>query len=174
MADHVGSELDRLQAARAAFRAVQARVEAGEPWPLAVAFGAEPEASWGPREVLTHVGEMLPYWLGEMERVIHGSPEPVEFGRLQVDALRVGSIERDRTLPIGHLFARIDTGMRDWLERLPTLTPAERAKRGFHPRHGEVPAEFILERNVLGHSEEHVIQLEEVLASAGRGSPRPM
>lgn len=170
MADDVGTELDRLQAARAAFRALQARVQAGEPWPLAVTFGAEPEAAWGPRELLAHVGEMLPYWLGELERVVHGSPEPVEFGRLQVDVLRIGTIERDRTLPIEHLFTRIDTGMRDWLERLPTLTQAERARRGLHPRHGEVPAEFILERNVLEHSEEHIVQLEEILAS-GQTNP---
>jgi hypothetical protein len=168
MAEGVGSELDRLQTARAAFRALQPRVDAGEPWPLAVAFGAEPEAAWGPRELLTHVGEMLPYWLGELERVVHGSPEPVEFGRLQVDVLRVGSIERDRTLPIRHLFARIDTGLRDWLERLPTLTPAERKRRGLHPRHGEVPAGFILQRQVLEHTEEHIAQLEDILATAGR------
>src|SRR3990172_5370064 len=60
----------RLAAARAAFAALQPRVTAGEPWALATAFGTEPEASWGPREVLAHTAEMLAFWLGEVERIV--------------------------------------------------------------------------------------------------------
>ena len=163
-------ELDRLGALRAAYAGLQGRVADGEPWPLAAAFGTEPEASWGPREVLAHVAEMLPYWLGEFERVVNGDPEPVPFGRLQTDTLRIGLIERDRELPISLLFARIEAGLRDWEERLATLTPAQRAKRGLHPRLGEVPAARILERQLLEHAEEHVLQLEGILADAGRST----
>jgi hypothetical protein len=111
---------------------------------------------------------MLPYWLGELERVVDGSPEPVPFGRLQTDTLRIGVIERDRELPIALLFARIDAGLRDWAERLPTLTPGQRAKRALHPRMGEVPAGRIVERQLLEHAEEHVAQLEGILANGAR------
>lgn len=162
------NELDRLAAVRRSYADLAPRVVAGEPWPLATAFGTEPEASWGPREVLAHVAEMLPYWRGELERVVNGSPEPVPFGRLQTDTLRIGLIERDRELPIALLFARIDAGLRDWAQRLPTLTPGQRAKRGLHPRMGEVPAGRILERHVVEHAEEHVAQLEGILADAAR------
>ena len=86
---------------------------AGEPWPLAEAFGAEPEASWGPREVLAHVAEMLPFWLGELERVVDGDARqragPVRARRGGCRS-RIGLIERDRTLPLRVLFARIDDG----------------------------------------------------------------
>ena len=160
------NEVDRLQAIRAAYAALQPRVTAGEPWPLASVFGTEPEATWGPREVLVHVAEMLPYWLGELERVVSGSPEPVPFGRLQTDTLRIGLIERDRELPIALLFARIDAGLHAWEQRLPTLTPVQRDKRGLHPRTGEVPAGRILERQLLEHSEEHLAQLERILVDA--------
>jgi hypothetical protein len=162
------SELDRLTAARRSFADLAPRVVAGEPWPLATAFGTEPEASWGPREVLAHVAEMLPFWLGELERVVNGSPEPVPFGRLQDDALRIGHVGRDRELPIPLLSARIDAGLRDWEQRLPTLTTEQREKRGLHPRMGEVPAARILERHVLEHTEEHIAQLGSILAAAGR------
>ena len=162
------SELDRLTAARRSFADLAPRVVAGEPWPLATAFGTEPEASWGPREVLAHVAEMLPFWLGELERVVDGSPEPVPFGRLQDDVLRIGHVERDRELPIPLLFARIEAGLRDWAERLPTFTAGQREKRGLHPRMGEVPAARILERHILEHTEEHIAQLGSILGAAGR------
>src|SRR4029079_8422601 len=64
------TELDRLADARAAYARLRPRVIAGDPWPLAEDFGTGPEASWGPREVLAHVEEMLPYWLREPPR--HG------------------------------------------------------------------------------------------------------
>ena len=36
-------------------------------------------------ELLAHVAEMLPYWLGEVERILAGPPEPVPFGRVGSD-----------------------------------------------------------------------------------------
>ena len=162
-------ELDRLADVRAAYAALAPRVIAGEPWPLAAAFGTEPEAAWGPREVLAHVEEMLPFWLGELERIADGPlPGPTPFGRIADAPIRLGLIERDRTLPLRVLFGRIEAGMRAWSDRLASLTAAERARIGLHPRLGEVSVDRMLERFVLGHAEDHVAQLEEILGrSAG-------
>lgn len=166
---HLPSELDRLADARADYAALRSRVVGGEPWPLADAFGTEPEASWGPLEVLAHLAEMLPFWLGELERVVDGDGvTPATFGRVADDAIRLGVIERDRTLPARALFARVDTGLWAWMERMPQLTDVERGKSGLHPRLGEMPAARIAERFVLGHAEEHLAQLQEILAAAGR------
>lgn len=163
------SALDRLADARAALDALRMRVADGEPWPLAESFGTGPEASWGPREVLAHLAEMLPFWLGELERVVDGDGvTPAPFGRVADDAIRLGVIERDRTLPARALFARVDGGLWAWKERLPTLTEVERGKTGLHPRLGEMPAARIAERFVIGHVEEHLAQLQVILAAAGR------
>jgi hypothetical protein len=160
------SDADRIAAARLAYTELAPRVTAGEPWPLATDYGTGPEASWGPREVLAHVEEMLPFWLGEMERVVDGSGTgPVPFGRTADDALRLGVIDRDRSLPLRVLFARVDAGLAAWADRLPTLTAEERRRVGVHPRLGEMPAPAILERFVLGHAEDHVAQLVDILAS---------
>ena len=86
-------------------------IDAGRPWPLRAVTGDGPEAEWGPPEILAHVTEMLPYWLGEIERVVSGSPEPVPFGRVSTDQLRSLTIERDRTLPTRELLGRIDSGV---------------------------------------------------------------
>ncbi len=158
-----GTELVRLQTARTSLSVLEPRVLAGEPWPLAEAFGTEPEASWGPRDVLAHLAEMLPFWLGELERVVDGEPAPVPFGRTADDVVRIGLLERDRTLPLRVLFGRIDRGLHDWAERLPTLSAEERAKLGRHPRLGDMGTGGILERFVIGHAEEHVAQIEALL-----------
>ena len=163
----MSTEQERVTATRAAYAGLQPRVASGEPWPLADAYGTEPEASWGPREVLAHVAEMLPFWLGELERVVEGGAGggTTPFGRSADDPIRIGSLARDRTLPLRVLFARIDAGLRAWEERLTSLSDDERGRPGLHPRLGEMPASDILERFVVGHSEDHVAQLDTILAN---------
>jgi hypothetical protein len=163
MDDPIGA---RLAASRAAYAGLRGPIEAGEPWPLATAFGTEPEADWGPREVLTHVAEMLPFWLGEWERVQAGDgAAPVRFGRIADDALRIGVIERDRSLPLRELFARIDTGIGRWADRLADAArdPGWTGRVGVHPRLGELEADALVERFVVSHLEDHVAQLRTVL-----------
>lgn len=159
----IAAFLVRLRAASQAMIALRARIEAGEPWPLAERFGAEAEASWGPREVLAHCAEMLPYWSGELERILAG-PEPARYGRTQADAVRVATIERDRSLPVRELMDRIASGTERHLRRLPEFTAADVARRGLHPTLGEQTVEQVLERVLVGHLEEHVVQLTEALA----------
>jgi hypothetical protein len=164
MTDPIAPEAERLDAVRRAYEDLRPRVIAGAPWSLAEAFGTEPEASWGPREVLAHVEEMLPFWLGELERVVDGDgPGPTPFGRIADDMVRIGLIARERTLPIRVLFDRVDAGFGDWQIRLATLTTDERSKVGLHPRLGEVRVDRLLERFILEHAEEHIAQLERIL-----------
>jgi hypothetical protein len=162
--DTVGSLIARLRAAAAAMTALGPAVEAGRPWPLhVVEDGAGPESAWGPTEVLAHVSEMLPYWLGEVERILDGDPEPVPFGRTVADRVRVLTIERDRTLPPRELLDRIDASAERYARRLAELGPAELARRGLHPTRGETAVKDVLERFAVGHAEGHVIQLREAL-----------
>lgn len=163
------TELARLQALRTTYAAFAPRVAAGEPWPLATDYGNGPEAEWGPREVLAHLVEMLPFWLGELERVVDGDGEtPVPFGRTGDDPSRIGLVGRERTLPLRVLFSRLDAGFGAWIDRLPTLSDAELAKVGLHPREGEMPIWRFPARFITDHAEGHVTQLETILADAGQ------
>ncbi len=158
--------LARLAASRAAIAALRPRVMAGEPWPLAEDFGTGPEASWGPREVLAHTAEMLPYWLGEYERIVEAGRGPgggVPFGRVAADAVRVGILERDRTVPLRELFERIDAGIERWERRLAGSPPGEGSAVGLHPSRGEMTADGLRDRMILDHLAEHIEQLERIL-----------
>jgi hypothetical protein len=160
----------RLAAAADALLELEPRLLAGGPWPLAERFGIEPEASWGPPEVLAHVSEMIPYWLGELERVLAqpATADPVPFGRVSNDQVRVAIIGRDRTIPIGELLARIASEARRAATRLREIEAAGAAGRtGLHPRLGPIRLDDGAERFLASHAEEHVRQLRDVLDAAG-------
>jgi hypothetical protein len=154
----------RVRATASAFDALRPEIEAGEPWPLAADFGPGPEALWGPREVLAHVAEMLPYWLTEAERVISATTSPAPFGRLQTDTTRLRAIEHDRRLPIGELLGRIERAAARYEESLAGWDDTALERRGLHPRHGEVSVAEILERFAAAHTEDHVRQLRDAMA----------
>ena len=155
---------DRILIAHDRLAALRPAVEAGAPWPRSEHFGAEPEASWMPPELLAHLGEMLPYWLGQVERILEGHPEPVSFGRVQTDDDRIAAIGRDRDLAVPVLFDRIESGVDKVATRLRALEPAAADRRGTHPTLGEMRVDGIVERMLAGHFDEHVTQPEGILA----------
>jgi hypothetical protein len=160
----------RLRSAAREIRGLQPALEARAPWPLSDVYGPGPESSWGPPEVLAHVSEMLPYWLGEIERILDpheqaaAGGEPVPFGRVEGDTLRVGLIGRDRTFPIRELVDRIEASAQRVARRLEALTDQDAAGRGLHPTRGPMVVSDMLEPFLVGHIEGHVRQLREILA----------
>ncbi|TAK01924.1 MAG: hypothetical protein EPO36_03635 [Chloroflexota bacterium] len=159
----------RLDAATAAMLAMQGRVDDAGPWPLAELYGTEAEASWGPPELLAHVDEMLPYWLGHAERVIDGARAgtDVAFGRTAEDPIRIGVIGRDREMPLRELFSRLGSEGARVTARLRMISPAEATAAGTHQTRGPFTVEALFERFVVGHLEDHVRQLEDILATRG-------
>jgi hypothetical protein len=157
----------RLRSAARTLVELAPDVEAGRPWPLSEDFGHTPEAHWGPPEILAHVAEMIPFWTGEIERILD-APDgdlPLPFGRTGDNPLRLGVLERDRTLPPRELFARIDTGAERLARRLEELEPAQGMRRGAHRTAGELDIAGIAQRFVSGHIEEHAEQLRLQLAA---------
>ena len=155
----------RLRATADTFLALRPAILAGEPWPLATDFGHGPEAVWGPPEVLAHVTDMLPYWLGEIERILAGWPTPVPFGRVATDEVRIGIIGRDRTVPLRELLDRVEADVARYERRLAELSTGDLARQGLHPVRGSVSVQTVLDLIVVEHLEEHCAQLRELLAA---------
>jgi len=175
--------LARLSAARTACVALRPPLVAGAPWPLAAEIGTGPEASWGPREVLAHLAEMLAYWYGQhgiIAQAGRASGEGIPFGRGSDDALRVQVIDRDRRFPIGDLLDLVDEGIARWVRRTETTTDRQGAAAGLTPGGAEMTADALRDRMIVAHLEEHLAQLRAALAAgqpgaaqAGRAAPAP-
>jgi hypothetical protein len=163
---------DRLENAAASVVDLAPAVEAGEPWPLTEVYGPGPESAWGPREVLAHVSEMLPFWLGEIELILAETPHagegaaPPTFGRTEADPLRIEVIGRDRTFPARELIDRIDVEGARVARRLRSITDAEAGTLGRHMTRGDLAISEIAERFLVTHVEGHVTQLKEILETA--------
>jgi hypothetical protein len=121
------------------------------------------QREWVAREILAHVVEMLPYWLGEIERVMAGDKEPVPFGRPPTDLVRVLTVDRDRTLPAAELYARLDHVLERVVRRLLELDERQAARRGLSRERGEMTVRQIVEVMLAGHTEEHCRRMAELL-----------
>jgi len=157
---------ERLRSATESMLRLRDAVEAGEPWPLSASYGVEPESSWGPREVLAHVAEMIPFWLGEIDRIVSADAgAPVPFGRVATDPARIERIGKDRMLPIGELFERIGLASYGAMRVMGGLSEPDRARLGMHPRRGEMSVNDSFDQFIVHHLEEHVDQLREALST---------
>jgi hypothetical protein len=154
---------DRLERGADAMVDLGGALAAGEPWPVSAVVGPGPESSWGPREVLAHVAEMLPFWLGEIELILDagGGGEPPAFGRLEDDPMRVQIITRDRRYPARELLGRVDVEARRVARRFRALADDDAAALGRHVTRGDLSVAEIAERLIVSHLEGHVTQLRE-------------
>ncbi|HEX2754484.1 MAG TPA: DinB family protein [Candidatus Limnocylindrales bacterium] len=162
----------RLRDAGSALLGLRGALVAGEPWPLSAAYGTEPEADWGPREVLAHVNEMLGYWPRQLEAVLAGDPAvAAPFGRVAADPSRIHRIEVDRERPAGELLDGIDAGLADATAFVEALSPTDLARSATHPTRGEMSVGTAIEFFLADHLEGHVAQVREILARSAQREP---
>ena len=153
------AQVERMRTARDNLVRMRNRIDLSAPPPDDLPRRRE----WVAREVLAHTVEMLPYWLGEIERVIAGPIEPVPFGRTPADLVRMLTVDRDRTLPMFELYARLDNSLERVLRRLLELDERQAGRRGLHKSRGEMTVRQIVDVMLADHIEEHCKQLAAAL-----------
>jgi hypothetical protein len=107
---------------------------------------------------------MLPYWMGEIERIIAAPAEQLPFGRVPSDLIRLLTVDRDRSLPVSELYARLDFHLERVVRRLLELDDRQCARRGSDRKRGDMTIRQIVDEMLAGHIEEHCTQMAASLA----------
>jgi hypothetical protein len=152
-------EVERLRVARDRLVRLRTKVEMSPPAPDDVPRSRE----WVARETLAHIDEMLPYWLGEIERILAGPVEPVPFGRISSDPIRLLTVDRDRSLPLPELYGRLDFHLERAVRRLLELDDRQCARRGSDKKRGDMTIKQIVDEMLADHIEDHCNQLAAAL-----------
>lgn len=123
---------------------------------------------WDAGQVWAHLAEFLPYWMGELTKVVTtwvGAPgEPVPFGRTKKDEGRIAAIERRRHEDPAALMAEVRGHVAVWRSWLAGLHQSAWSAVGRHPTLGDLDMDEMLRHFVVGHLEEHADQLDALRA----------
>jgi hypothetical protein len=124
------------------------------------------EERWEAGQVWAHLAEFPAYWLAQAQRVVAlPTNEPVPFGRVKTDPLRVEAIERDRHTDPAALLERVRSSLAEVTDAARSLPPDAWTRRGMHPTRGEMRVQAIFETFIANHLEEHADQLDSLAAA---------
>jgi len=117
---------------------------------------------WSALQVLGHMVEMIPYWLGHCRTLI-AAHEPPHFGRTLDAPERLAAVEPDTLKQPEALVSLLEAEIQAAAKTLRQLTPAERRKTGIHVKRGKMTVDEILEQLIVAHAEDHLVQVRKAL-----------
>jgi len=117
---------------------------------------------WSALQTLGHTIELIPYWLHHCQTLITAA-EPPQFGRTLDAPERLAGVERGATGNIEELLHALQTEIQNAARTIRNMSEADRAKRGFHNRRGEMTVGQVVDAFIVGHAEEHLAQIQTTL-----------
>ena len=150
-------EARRLEAVNSAIRDLLHQPEVAERL-----RAAGPE-EWSALQIVGHMDEMIPYWMGHARRMAAATGEPPRFGRMLDAPERLEAVTLGANGDADELLRQLDAVCRAAAADIRSLSPAERAKTGIHLRRGEMTVAAVIEDLVVHHAEEHEEQIRQVL-----------
>jgi hypothetical protein len=118
---------------------------------------------WSVMQVLGHMVEMIPYWLGHCRVLIAATAEPPVFGHGPGAPERLAGIERSSTGDPKELLGLLNDDVEAAARAIREMSAAERSKKGIHIKLGELTVADSLERFIVAHAEEHLEQIRAAL-----------
>ncbi len=116
------------------------------------------ENEWTIMQNLAHVMEFMPYWAGEIEKLV-GEPGK-NFGRTAQDERRLRGISEHEKDDLSRTKAALLVSYTRLDEVLGSLKDSDLALTGKHPKYGEKSLEWFIEEFVTGHLSGHVEQIK--------------
>ncbi|MGJ9385452.1 DinB family protein [Salipaludibacillus sp. CF4.18] len=129
------------------------------------------EEEWSILQILTHLTEATPYWLGEMERVVE-SPGS-KWGRGLKDPDRLSAVENTESLKVNVVIAEVKDLKEEVSNRVSRLNDAQLAEENPHrnfEKFGNKPVSFLIEHFIVEHTAKHHGQIERNLNKLSKPS----
>lgn len=144
----------RLEAAGAALLAEV------ENLPEAVCTWKPADDVWSVMEILGHVAEFIPFWLGQTLQIIR-QPEQA-WGRTHADTARLEAVKSAPSRTLAGLCDEIRAGVTAAAATLRGITDAGFGveAESLNPRWGRKPAAFVVDDLLAAHVEKHLCQIQ--------------
>lgn len=120
------------------------------------------EAEWSAMQVLGHMVEMVPYWLGQARTLINAA-EPPTFGRTLDQPERLAGPARGANADPDELLSQWHEQVGAAVPAIREMPAADRSKKGIHTRRGEITVGDMIESFIVAHAEEHLAQMRDTL-----------
>ncbi|HLX57645.1 MAG TPA: DinB family protein [Ktedonobacteraceae bacterium] len=113
---------------------------------------------WTIMENLAHILEFMPYWAGEVAKLV-AQPRQ-NFGRVMQDERRLREIRDHAHDSLVQIKAALPASYARLDEVLESLKDSDLELTGLHSRYGEKPLEWFIEDFVTGHLRAHLVQMK--------------
>jgi DinB superfamily len=123
------------------------------------------ENEWTIMQNLAHVVEFMPYWAGEIEKLVADPGR--NFGRTAQDEGRLRGISEHEKDNLSRTKAALLVSYTRLDEVLGSLKDSDLVLTGKHPKYGEKSLDWFIEEFVTGHLSGHVEQIKRYLELAG-------
>jgi hypothetical protein len=121
------------------------------------------DKEWSVTQVLGHLVEMIPYWLGHCRVLIAATGEPPVFGRGPDAPERLAGIKRGSNGNPKELLGLLNDEVKAATRAIREMSAAERSKKGIHVKLGELTVADSVDRFIVAHAEEHLEQIRAAL-----------
>lgn len=130
-----------------------------ESLPPALIHWVPGEGVWTVMDNLCHIREFVPFWTGEILRIVQSSSE--RWGRDHTDTARLAAVTNTITHRLGQVVADIREVVRRSAETLRTLSDEELAIESLskNTRWGVKPASFVVDDLLVHHIAKHQNQI---------------
>jgi uncharacterized damage-inducible protein DinB len=123
------------------------------------------EEEWSILQIVSHLNEAVPYWIGEVERVI---AEPgSKWGRGLVDADRLAAVDNPDALNVEEQVSVLNGLKQQVADRLSKVTEVQLEQENPHrnfEKFGNKPVSFIIDHFIEEHVEKHNGQVKRNLS----------
>ncbi len=120
---------------------------------------------WTIMQILWHIVEFMPYWAGEIEKVV-AEPGRI-FGRTADDERRLRGISEHETDSLEEVKAALPGSYARLSGVLGSLKDSDLELTGRHVRYGEKRLAWVVEEFETGHLQGHVEQIKRCLEMVG-------